>query len=88
MKSPVPKPKPEAPLSPQPVEYTGKVLVPKAAPLKPQADNSLQTRESLQTSLKQFLGLDLDPYFQALTSLKSMQQTIKQLIPSDVEMTI
>ena len=92
VKPPVPKPKQDAPAQsradpPKPVEANGKDLLCKAGNIKSQCDSILQTRDSLLASLQQFLDLDLEPYFQALNQLKSMQQTVREMVPPDVEMT-
>ena len=58
----------------------------KAGNSKTQSGNIIQTRVSLIASLKQFLDIDLEPYFQALAQLKSMQASVKEMIQTDVEM--
>ena len=64
-----------------------KDVLDKVGSLKTQCSSILQTRDSLLTSLKQFLEIDLEPYFQALNQLKSMQQTVKEVLQTDIEMT-
>lgn len=58
----------------------------KTTTIKTQLASILQAKDALVNSLKNFMELDLGPYFQALNQLKSMQQTVKELIQTDVEM--
>lgn len=86
------KPKPDLPLQSKPevvksVEANGKDLLHKLGTVQNQCENILQTRESLVASLKQFLGLNLTPYFEALNQLKTMQETVKEMVEVDVDMT-
>lgn len=58
----------------------------KTTTIKTQLANILQSKEALVNSLKNFMELDLEPYFQALNQLKTMQHTARELLQTDVEM--
>ncbi|OMJ91572.1 hypothetical protein SteCoe_5826 [Stentor coeruleus] len=60
----------------------------KTMTIKTQLASILQAKDALVNSLKNFMELDLDTYFQALKHLKSMQQTVKELIQTDIEIII
>lgn len=78
---------PQKPASSQEPNYT-KDLIDKANTVKSQLSTILQSKESLISSLKQLVELDLEVYFQALDNLKTMQTSIKGLLHCDVEMNI
>ena len=68
------------------VESNSKELIDKVGSIKSQCTSIIQTRDSLVSSLKQFLDIDLAPYSEALAQLKTMQDTIRTLLHSDIEM--
>lgn len=67
---------------------SGKDLIDKANVVKSQLSTLIQSKESLLTSLKQLVDLDLEVYFQALAQLKTMQSSIRGLLQVDVEMNV
>jgi hypothetical protein len=87
-----PKPKPETPSAPKfdlqkPLEANSKDLLDKVVNVKSQCSTILLTRDSLINSLKQFLEIDLNPYFEALNQLRTMQQSVRNMLQGDVDMS-
>lgn len=86
-KASMPMNTPQKPASNQEPNYS-KDLIDKANTVKSQLSTILQSKESLISSLKHLVELDLEVYFQALDHLKTMQTSIKGLLQCDVEMNI
>jgi hypothetical protein len=72
---------------PKPIEVNHeKELIDKANAIKNQLKSVVLTKESVINSLKQLSEMDLEEYFKILSQLKNMQESIRGILQTDVEM--
>jgi hypothetical protein len=60
----------------------------KASLVKSQLTSIVESKDYILTSLKQFADLDLEVYQASLVQLKSIQQSVMELLNTDVDMPI
>lgn len=73
------------PIKPAEVNYE-KDLTDKSNMVKNQLKSFQTSKDSLVGSLRQLMEIDLDEYFKILSQLKSMQDSIRSILQSDIEM--